>query len=78
MDGRDFIRQAFRDIASRDDRKTFQHVVMNLPATAIEFLDAFRDVYSGSWQQSEMPEIHCHCFSKDPEPATEIAQVLLI
>lgn len=40
MDGRAFIRQAVKDLqaTSKDEWKTFDHFVMNLPATAIEFL----------------------------------------
>jgi tRNA (guanine37-N1)-methyltransferase len=40
MDGREFIRQAVKDLqsTSKDEWKTFDHFVMNLPATALEFL----------------------------------------
>lgn len=39
MDGRAFIKQAVHDLAieTKGDR-TFDHFIMNLPATAIEFL----------------------------------------
>jgi tRNA (guanine37-N1)-methyltransferase len=33
------------------------HVIMNLPATAPEFLDAFR-----GWKLNALPMIHVHCF----------------
>ncbi|KAJ3249392.1 tRNA(m(1)G37)methyltransferase [Chytriomyces hyalinus] len=44
----------------------FQHYVMNLPATALEFLDAFYGLFHGRESivpASSLPIIHCHCFS---------------
>ncbi|KAI8137185.1 Met-10+ like-protein-domain-containing protein [Fennellomyces sp. T-0311] len=39
LDGREFIRKAVEDLqATSNDWKTFDHFVMNLPATAMEFL----------------------------------------
>lgn len=39
MDGRAFIKQAIHDLSVESNgTRFFQHFVMNLPATAIEFL----------------------------------------
>lgn len=42
MDGRAFIKKAVKDLyLESNGTKFFQHFVMNLPATAIEFLGKF-------------------------------------
>lgn len=41
MDGRAFIKQAVKDLSiESNNTKFFSHFIMNLPATAIEFLGA--------------------------------------
>ena len=42
-----------------------QHYVMNLPDTAIEFLDAFQGLFTGiEIADEKLPLIHVYCFSK--------------
>ncbi|KAF1803917.1 Met-10+ like-protein-domain-containing protein [Mucor lusitanicus] len=76
MDGRAFIKQAVHDLSmeTKDDR-TFDHFIMNLPATAIEFLDAFKGIYNGRNISSDrLPMIHVHCFTRSSDPHQDIEQ----
>ncbi|KAI8066018.1 guanine(37)-N1-methyltransferase [Thamnidium elegans] len=80
MDGRAFIRQAVKDLqaTSKDEWKTFDHFVMNLPATAIEFLDTFRGLYHDQKHlfntRAKLPMIHCHCFTKSTDAMQDITE----
>lgn len=52
------------------------HFVMNLPGSALEFLDAYAGSYTPLLQEAdfpgkdeiEMPLVHVHCFTKEIEP----------
>lgn len=56
-------------------RRRVDHFVMNLPATAIEFLDAYRGVLAplkekdpGAFEQvygDRMPMVHCYAFTRE-------------
>lgn len=56
-------------------RRRISHFVMNLPDSAITFLNAFRGIFSASSLggmnvdavYDTMPMIHCHCFTREIE-----------
>ncbi|KAF8323687.1 hypothetical protein DL93DRAFT_2123496 [Clavulina sp. PMI_390] len=55
-------------------RRKVDHFVMNLPGTALEFLDAFRGCLASikdepdfEREYAEMPLVHCHCFTREVE-----------
>lgn len=87
MDGRQFAKSVIRKVlldlwsSSDEDKRNFKiHVIMNLPAIAIEFLDVFCRLVSVSDLKVAgiaeggltLPNIHCYCFSKS-ENAVEDA-----
>jgi tRNA (guanine37-N1)-methyltransferase len=81
MDGREFINKMVTclEFGSSTKKPLFNHVVMNLPASAIQFLDVFKGLfadYKNRFADSHLvlPMIHCYCFSKSDIPEQD-AQV---
>ena len=73
LDARDFLRTVISDmIASyQPSRSLISHVIMNLPASAVEFLDTFKGLFSplpGHLQSIALPQVHCYYFSKAQDP----------
>lgn len=59
--------------AVKPPRRRISHFVMNLPDTAIQFLNAFRGLLSDRMRDlgetyDIMPVVHCHCFTRELEP----------
>ncbi|CAL7943684.1 unnamed protein product [Xylocopa violacea] len=85
MDGRDFLRNIVKaDILNRRaaNEVGMEHIIMNLPALAVEFLD----VFFNSFNQDEIkqmcsrpPTVHLYCFVKGDkgEDACKLGQLLV-
>ncbi|NXG69946.1 TRM5 methyltransferase, partial [Baryphthengus martii] len=80
MDGRDFLLGPVREELSKEllllkEQKTSCHIVMNLPAMAIKFLDGFRHLLAGEpCSTAGLPTVHCYAFSKHDDPAKDIQE----
>ncbi|WOL12767.1 tRNA (guanine(37)-N1)-methyltransferase 1 isoform X1 [Canna indica] len=48
------------------------HVVMNLPASALEFLDVFKGLLQREHWRGPLPWIHCYCFMRSTETKESI------
>ncbi|XP_073494817.1 tRNA (guanine(37)-N(1))-methyltransferase [Phyllobates terribilis] len=80
-DGREFIRTVVKEELSKHikssspDGKKRLHIVMNLPALALEFLDAFRHLLPEQpHDKILLPTVHCYGFSKDDNPEKEVKE----
>ncbi|CAL8272894.1 unnamed protein product [Merluccius merluccius] len=76
LDGRDFIRGPVRqELPALLKAKASVHVVMNLPALALEFLDAFRGLLDPELcGDANLPTVYCYGFSKDDDPEKDMME----
>ncbi|KAI6047872.1 Met-10+ like-protein-domain-containing protein [Pisolithus marmoratus] len=70
-------RDSTRPLASvSPPRKVITQFVMNLPDSALDFLDAFRGIMVAGLYDA-MPVIHCYCFTRELEPVRAEADIRL-
>ncbi|EHA8590381.1 putative tRNA (guanine(37)-N1)-methyltransferase 2 [Cocos nucifera] len=48
------------------------HIIMNLPASALQFLDVFKDLLQRKYWKGPLPWIHCYCFIRSSETTETI------
>ena len=78
IDGAAFIKQSYDDAKSiqpKDQRVPFHHYVMNLPASAIDFIGAFRGLYTAhafKIEQKEAPFLQLYTFRSSEMPKEDI------
>lgn len=82
LDGREFIqgplRERLPDLIRSLGSSSAIHVIMNLPALALDFLDAFRDLLRGQKlpgpEGGVLPRLHVYGFSKVDEPERDVLE----
>lgn len=76
LDGREFIRGPLKqELPALLKGGAGVHVVMNLPALALEFLDAFRGLLKNEPPcDLNLPTVYCYGFSKDDNPDADMVK----
>ncbi|EXB37066.1 tRNA (guanine(37)-N1)-methyltransferase 2 [Morus notabilis] len=60
------------EIAATKTWEHVDHIIMNLPASALQFLDAFRGLIQRKYWKGDLPWIHCYCFMRAHETQEHI------
>ena len=79
LDGREFLGEVIPKLVasslnqdSASPTVICSHIIMNLPAIAVEFLDTFKGLFQAvpyeKRNTTELPMVHCYCFSKSEDP----------
>nr|XP_006632388.2 PREDICTED: tRNA (guanine(37)-N1)-methyltransferase [Lepisosteus oculatus] len=77
MDGRDFIGGPLREeLPGLLEMKSRVHIIMNLPALALEFLDALKGLLEQGPDSDDVspPHVHCYGFSKHDDPRRDVTE----
>lgn len=85
MDGREFIRKAHADLArlkgpsdSTPEFRLFNHYIMNLPASSLQFLDCFAGLSTDKLvSDAVIPRIHCYLFARLNEDPLELLRIAM-
>ena len=79
LDGREFLKKVLgkglleqQTMQDANQTKNITHIIMNLPAIAIEFLDVFKDVDTLACRIANGLTVHCYCFSKMENPFQDV------
>lgn len=57
-----------KELAGASPANAFDHIIMNLPASAVEFLDALKGEFSEQlWRDRELPMVHVYSFLPETE-----------
>ena len=74
LDARDFIAEVKSQLRSKQLSRV-DHVIMNLPASAIEFLDCLRGIYQHDTDRQLSgccPVVHVYCFSNADDKVADV------
>lgn len=88
MDGREFIRTVVKEKLvhhwSREsplEKNIAYHIIMNLPAMAVQFLDAFCGLFAEhhseqqkSWPSYSEPQVYCYAFTKAEDGEKDVVE----
>ncbi|KAI5078795.1 hypothetical protein GOP47_0006466 [Adiantum capillus-veneris] len=64
--------QASDDLEHATPWEHIDHIVMNLPASALDFLDVFRGLLTKESWKGMMPRVHCYCFMRAHETVRDV------